>query len=849
LAPFASFATWREIFFGLSLAPGDMLHGGNLSGFRVLDLTTEAGFLAGKLLGDLGADVVKVEPPGGDPARRRGPFAGGIEDPERSVLWLALNTSKRGISLDLESESGRETFRSLCRSADAVLESAGPGWLEARGLGVDVLRALNPGLVLCRISPFGQEGPYASWRGSDLVAVAMGGNMYPTGNPERAPVRCTLPIAYYHGGIEAALGVAFALWGRESSGRGQVVDVSLQEAMVMPNMTTPAQYPLTGFKGGRIGGGFRGGRAQFRELWPCKDGYVSFALRGGPARIPGILALVAYMREHDMAPPALSERDWKTYNHNLIAQGEVDEIERSLGAFFATKTMQELYDAACERRLMLAPAITAREIQGSRQLATREFLVDVEHAELGTAIRLPGPFARSSAGGIGIRRRAPRLGEHEAEILGVGDRGPGAGREKSAAAAPQSPTPDPRSLFSGLKILEFGGGAAGPLGTRYFADHGATVVRIESRQRPDFIRLLRYTPGVEGGLDASHMFAMVNCNKLGVALDMSHPKGPEIARRLVEWADVVAENFSPKAMTKWGLDYESLERLKPGLVMISTCLNGQTGPERDYPGFGGQGSALSGFNHLTGWPDKEPLGPYGTITDSLSPRFVALLVSSALIRRQRTGEGQYIDLSQVEGGIVCLSENMATYSATGEVLGRLGNRSRHAAPHGAFRCAAQGDDDDRWVAIAVQGDDEWQRLRGALGDPAWAAEARFATAAGRLAHVDDVERLVEGWTRGRAAENVAATLQAAGIDAGVVQNFEDLSRDPQLAARRHFRPVHHRVVGDHLCEMMGLRFSETPGDIRTPAPCLGEHTQQVMREMLGMSAAEYAELEAQGVFK
>jgi benzylsuccinate CoA-transferase BbsF subunit len=403
-------------------------------------------------------------------------------------------------------------------------------------------------------------------------------------------------------------------------------------------------------------------------------------------------------------------------------------------------------------------------------------------------------------------------------------------------------------LFAGLKVLEFGGGAAGPLGTRYFADHGATVVRVESKQRPDFIRLLRYTPGAEGGLDASHMFAMVNVNKYGIALNMSHPKGTEIARRLVRWADVVAENFAPKAMAKWGLDYQSLTAIKPDLVMISTCLNGQTGPDRNYPGFGGQGSALSGFNHLTGWPDREPLGPYGTITDSLSPRFVALLVASALLRRRRTGKGQYIDLSQVEGGVVCLSENILTYTATGEMLGRLGNRSRHAAPHGAFRCAAKGEDDDRWVTIAVHDDTDWERYRRALGDPAWAADARFATTAARLANVDELERQVEAWTRQRSAEEAMSTLQAAGIDAGVVANFEDLNQDPQLAHRRHFREVEHRVIGKHLAEMLAMRFAQTPGEIRMPAPCLGEHSEYVYRELLGMSADEYGALQADGVF-
>ncbi|HUI25181.1 MAG TPA: CoA transferase [Candidatus Kryptonia bacterium] len=396
--------------------------GGNLDGYRILDLTSEPGFLAGKLLGDLGADVIKVESPGGDPARRRGPFVGGRADPERSVLWLALNTSKRGITLDLSQARGRETFLALCDAADAVIESAPPGSsqsLAARGIGYPVLHARNPKLVVCSITPFGQTGPSSGYRGSDLIAVATGGNMYPTGNPERAPVRCSLPVSYYHGGIEAAVGVAFALWGRELSGEGQAVDVSLQEVMLIPNMTSPTQYPLTGFKGGRVGGGFRGGKAFFHELWPCQDGYVSFALRGGPARIPGIIALVNYMDECGMAPAALTQRDWTKYNHNLISQGEVDEIEGALAAFFLSKSMRELFATACERNLMLAPAYTARQITASRQLAARDFFVDLAHPELGVTIKFPGAFAKSNRTPIAVRRRAPRLGEHNAEVYGA----------------------------------------------------------------------------------------------------------------------------------------------------------------------------------------------------------------------------------------------------------------------------------------------------------------------------------------------------------------------------------------------------------------------------------------------
>ncbi len=406
-----------------------------------------------------------------------------------------------------------------------------------------------------------------------------------------------------------------------------------------------------------------------------------------------------------------------------------------------------------------------------------------------------------------------------------------------------------RSLFAGVNILEFGGGAAGPLGTRYFADHGATVVRVESRQRPDFLRILRMTPDTPGGLDASHMFAAMNCNKYGAALNMRHPRGPDLARRLIPWADVVAENFAPKAMAKWGMDYASLRSIKPDLIMISTCLNGQTGPQRDYPGFGGQGSAIAGFNHLTGWPDRAPLGPYGTITDSVSPRFVALLVASALFRRRRTGEGQYIDLSQVEGGVVCLTEAVLTHSACGETLGRAGNRSRHAAPHGAFRCAPRRDDDDRWVVIAVHDDDDWRRFCRATGDAPWASDERLTTTSGRLRHVDELEASVAAWTRRRTAEDLMRLLQEAGVEAGVVSNFEDLIHDPQLVHRRHFREVDHPVVGRHLCETNAIRFSHDAEEIRRPAPCLGEHNELVYRELLGMSADEYAELAADGVFE
>jgi len=403
-------------------------------------------------------------------------------------------------------------------------------------------------------------------------------------------------------------------------------------------------------------------------------------------------------------------------------------------------------------------------------------------------------------------------------------------------------------LFAGTTLLEFGGGAAGPVATRYLADHGATVIRVESKRRPDFLRTLKLTPTTPGGVDASEHFGVLNANKLSVALDLTKPDGVAVARRLALWADCIAENFAPGAMAKWGLDYVTLVAERPDLVMISTCLNGQTGPQRSYPGFGGQGSALSGFNHFTGWPDREPLGPYGTITDSLSPRFAALLLASALLHRQRTGRGQHIDLAQVEGGITCLAEAMLAFTANGEVLERLGNRSPHAVPHGVFRCKDRGTD-ERWVAIAVHDDADWQRLAGALGRPAWALDASLTTLPGRAARAGEIECKLDGWTRERTQQEAVATLLAAGIDAAPVEDLGDLHDDPQLAHRVHFRSVEHPVLSTHPVETHAMRFSAMEPTLRLPAPRLGQHTEHVLRELLGIGAEEYARLAAAGVLE
>jgi crotonobetainyl-CoA:carnitine CoA-transferase CaiB-like acyl-CoA transferase len=387
-----------------------------LEGFRVLDCSAEPGFLAGKILGDMGADVVKVEAPGGDGARR-GPYLGNLEDPERSLLWLSLNTSKRGITLNLELEQGRDLFRRLIPRFDVVLETARPGSFDRKGIGFDSRRAPHPGLVWCALTPFGQTGPYADYQASDLGIVAMGGNAHATGWIDRAPIRCTMPTGYYHAAPEAALGITLALYGREETGRGQLVDVSMRESQLQTLLSLPAQADAEPERFiDRHRPGDRAGRS--REIWRAKDGYVSYGLRGGPARIPNLKATVAWMEECRMAPDWLIDHDWSQYNHNLMSVDDFAPYEEAFGAFFASKTMRELFEGAVARRILLAPCNDAREISEHEQLRSRELFVTLEYPELGASIEHPAFFAKTNRDGIRLRRRAPRIGEHNAEIYG-----------------------------------------------------------------------------------------------------------------------------------------------------------------------------------------------------------------------------------------------------------------------------------------------------------------------------------------------------------------------------------------------------------------------------------------------
>ena len=397
---------------------------------------------------------------------------------------------------------------------------------------------------------------------------------------------------------------------------------------------------------------------------------------------------------------------------------------------------------------------------------------------------------------------------------------------------------DRRYAFEGIKVADFAWVGVGAITGKYLADHGATVVRIESRARPDILRQGPPWQDGEPGLDRSQFFASVNTSKHGITLDLSKPRAQALAKDLVSWADVTLESFTPKAMRNWGLDYENLRKVNPELIMYSTCQQGQTGPHAMFPGFGNLLASLTGFYHISGWPDHDPAPPYGAYTDFIAPRFGAVALMAAIDYRRRTGKGQYIDMSQFESALHFLSPALLDYHVNGRVLNRDGNRSVRSAPHGAYRC--QGS--DRWIAISVSNDAQWKGTLEVLGDPSWGSDHRFATQSARVQNAEALDELLVAWAVGQEAEAAADSLQQSGVPAGVVQNCLDLHQDPRLAAWGMFEFLDHKEMGPSPYEAHQFHLSKTPGELRWPAPVLGQHNEYVFEEILGLSKKEIARL-------
>lgn len=817
-----------------------------LAGVRVLDLATPRAEMAGRVLADMGAEVIKVEPPAGAEARRLPPFSD--SEPDRSLYWAQMGFGKRSVVIDLDSEAGRADFRALLATADALIESFDPGVMAQWGLGYDDVKAEHPELIYVSVTPYGQDGPHAHRPATDLTLESAGGLVGLQGDGDRPPVPLGLPQASVHAGVQAAADTSIALRERELSGLGQHLDVSMQAAVVWTLMHATGFPPNTGgdppgtCAQRNIGGDNLGGSVM--GVHPCLDGYVVFSIVPGGLGLRHSTRVLKWIEEEGELIGELEGADIDEWAANVARLVTEDPAElgrqvliatENLHHFVAKKTMAECFQRAVRDSFMMAPLYTMEDIANDEHLEARDFWVDID------GHRYPGPFAKLSETPLQLVRAAPTLGQDQ-ELLAEVGRAP-----KRASRSPISSNGvrgEDGGALHGVKIADFAWVGVGPLISKSMADHGATVVHIESATRPDVLRLAPPFKDNVPGMDRAQFMSNFNSSKIGVALRLNTEQGRDYARQLIDWADVVVESFTPGTMKQFGFDYATLSKERPELIMLSTCLRGQTGPQSTYPGFGLQGACLSGLHRITGWPDRQPAGTWGAYTDFINPRFGSGLLAAAVRYRDLTGKGQYIDLAQSEAGIHFAAPLLLDYLENGRIAKAQGHDSMYAAPNGVFRVG----NDERYVAIATETAEQWRALRDATGLENWSG-AEYDDLSARIAAKADIEAVIAEWCAPQTADAVVDCLTQAGVPASLVEWPSDLYEDAQLSHRNFFVTLDHSVMGPTPYDGLVTKFSGATAKLRRAAPAIGEHTHYVLSEILNASDDEITDALVAGVLQ
>lgn len=806
-----------------------------LAPYRVLDLTDERGQLAGMILADLGADVVRIEPPEGSAARHAGPQLASGPAGERSLGWAAYDRNKRSIVLDFEEASDRERLLALVAGADLVLDSGPPALLDRAGLDFARLRQANPLMVQVRISAFGVDGPAADWPASDLTLAALGGPMSVQGDADRPPVRLSVRQVWRHAGAEAAVAALLGHARMRTTGEAVFVDVSAQAAMTWTMLNAMTAHAIQGKDLERDGAILSIGPAGLQLVHACEDGYVVALGLGRLTR-----ALHGWMLESGVIDQTFIEReDWKTYDQRIFRGGTFaipfDELTATLRRFFATKKRAELFEGGLARGVTIAPVMTLDDMLEFEQLKARGYFVPLTLPD-GQRVRAPGAFARPSKTGFALARPAPRLGEHTREILAELAAAP---RARATKAGETSRRALP---LEGLRVADFSWVGVGPISGKYLADHGADVIRIESSTRADNLRTAGPFKDDKPGWNRSQFYGEFNTSKRSLALDLKHARAREVVEPLLRWADVVLESFTPGAAERLGFGYEDARRANPSIIVVSTCLMGQTGPLATLAGYGYHAAAVAGFYDLTGWPDRAPVGPWNAYTDTIAPRFLTATLLAALDHRRRTGEGQHIDVGQMEAALHFLAPELLARQSTDQTFTRRGNRAPDAAPQGVYPCAGH----DEWCAIAVESDEHWRGLKRALGEPAWAQDLALDSAPGRLAAHDAIDVQLADWTRPQSPRAVMHTLLDAGVPAGHVQRSHDLALDPQYRHRGFHRFFEHAEMGRVPYTGHAFRISGYDNGPRFAAPLLGGESFEILSQTLGFEDDRIADLMASG---
>ena len=843
---------------------------GLLSGLRVVELADESAEYCGLLLAGLGAEVVKLEPPEGAATRRIGPFLDDRPGPDRSLHFWAYNRGKRSATIAPDSEAGE----ALLARADILLTTD-------RALDEAAIRARHPRLILARMTPFGDTGPWKDFKGSDLVHLALGGIMMNCGyDPDPArrydlpPVAPQLWHAYHIAGEQLAVGILAALLHRLHTGEGQAVSLAVHEAVSKNPELDVMSWVMRRAPLFRMTCRHAGEHpTHVPTIGHTKDGRWCIAT-GVSVRDQGNLLpfLERYGMQADLVRPG-EGADHKARNvpgsagPNECAAHITEVVQR----FIRAHTWEALpWREAQAAGLLWAPLRKPHENVEDPHWQERGTFAAIDHPEHGgRAFAYPVSRWLSTETRWQPGRRAPaQPGEDTAAVL-EGLRAPVPAPAMPARPRPPGPlrrSPHARPFpLQGVRIFDFSWFLASAGGTRLAAALGADVIKVEWKENPD-TRLAAMAP--VGGREARRaataplkpvsdpdmggQFNNKNAGKSGLSLNIRHPKGLALARRMIAQSDVVAEGFSPGVLERLGLGYAALREIRPDIIYVQQSGMGGVGRYGRFRTIGPVAAAFAGTSEMSGLP--EPAMPAGwgySYLDWMGAYGFCMAILGALFHRDRTGKGQWIDGSQCESGIFLGAVPVLDWSANGRVWQRIGNRSpyRPAAPHGAYPCAGT----DRWLAIACFEEAEFQALAHVAGRPDWLDDGRFATLPARLAHQDALDAAVAAWTRGQEAHAAMLALQQAGVPAGVCQDAEDrCDRDPQLAALHWLTEVTGTRIGTWpVTELPAAKLSATPGHaggiIGRGAPCYGEDNVRLLGELCGCTPEEVAALAEEGV--
>jgi crotonobetainyl-CoA:carnitine CoA-transferase CaiB-like acyl-CoA transferase len=720
----------------------------------------------------------------------RGPFG---DTCTRFLASLGANVTAVDTLLDVEP---------LLAAADVLLSYEISSELQA-------LRAAHPRLIHASLTAFGASGPRAHFRGGELVCAAMGGVLRMLGEPDRAPVQEPFGACLFHAHAATAAAIMLAYHERALSGRGQHVDVSVQEVTASRLTNALVLYQFDKKLVQRSGQALQYGRAAVRCIWPLRDGYVFHSLMSGRFGAPANAALSAWLDELGFDNP-LRDVDWLRYDRSALPAATRATWEAALARFFAERSRAELLGEGERRGINAAVLCEPTDVLRDPQLQARDFWQVREHE--GLRLKVPGPFLRATLA-------EPR-------------------------AVPAEPTrvAHPSAALAGVKVLDLSWALVGSLTTKALADHGACVVKIESAQRPCLTRLdVQVGQSTASSLDDKPWFAQLNSSKLSVQLDLKHARAREVLEPLIDWADVVVENFSPGTLDKLGLSYASMRARKPELIMASASAYGQTGPLRHSWGVDGTSAARSARTWLSGWPDRGPVLP-GAVpyADVVVPQLMVAAIGGALAQRRRTGQGCHLDVSMLEVSVQQMAGALVA-TQLGAAVARRGNRDPQVWHQGVYPTLG----DDRWLAISLFDRADYIRLCEALpGSWPLAPALEAADAAVR----DRFDAQLAAHTRQHEAHALMHSLQEAGIAAGVVQDMAELlERDPQLRARPAWVKLDHAKLGPFEHQTTPYHLERTPGR-PTPAPLLGEHTEHVCVHLIGLGVERFRALLKAGVF-